>query len=252
MKKALIGIGIIIVVIVVSVVFIASQAGGLIREAVVDYGPEALGAPVSLEKVDISLLSGEAGLTNLVIGNPEGFKSDYAMALGEVSIKLDVMSVMSDKIIIEAIVIDAPEIVFELGKGGSNISALQKNAEAAAGLGTEEDVEEAPSEVTLAIKSLDITNAKVTLAGELFGADGATIVLPFIHLENLGTDDNGVSAANVVRLTMSAVAGAVATAVSSGKARELIDNLAGGEGGSLKEKAGEVVDKLKGLFKKKD
>ncbi len=258
MKKILIGLLVIVIFISGGVIYVTSQAGALVRDAVVTYGPDAIGAPITVGEVTLSLIDGRAGLRNLVIGNPEGFKSDHALSLGEVRIALDVMSLFADRIVIDEVTVVAPEITYELARGGSNIAALQKNAErTAADLGA--TGEEPGSETRLLIRELNITDGKVTLAAAMLGGKGLTVALPDIHKQNIGAGDDGATPADAVKEIMALVSVAVTKAVSSGKAQELLSGIAGNLGGSgdnvadtVKEKAGEAVEKLKGLFKKKN
>lgn len=251
MKKILIGLLVIVIFVSGGVIYVTSQAGALVRDAVVTYGPDAIGAPITVGEVTVSLVDGRAGLRNLVIGNPEGFKSDHALSLGEVRVALDVMSLFSDRIVIDEVTVVAPEITYELARGGSNIAALQGNAErTAANLGA--TGEEPASETKLLIRELNITDGKVTLAAAMLGGKGLTVALPDIHKENIGAGDDGATPADAVKEIMASLSVAVTKAVSSGKARELLSGVGGNVGETVKEKAGKTVEKLKGLFKKKD
>ena len=258
MKKIMIGLLVIVVMISGGIIYISSQAGALVRDAVVTYGPDAIGAPITVGEVTVSLIDGHAGLRNLVIGNPAGFKSDHAVSLGEVRVALDIMSLFSDRIVIDEVTVVAPEITYELARGGSNIAALQRNAEqTAADLGA--TGEEAASETRLLIRELNVTDGKVTLAAAMLGGKGVTVALPDIHKQNIGADDDGATPADTVKEIMALVSVAVTKAVASGKAQELLSGVAGNLGGApgnvgetIKDKAGETVEKLKGLFKKKD
>ena len=128
MKKLSIVLVVLILLVVIAVVVVASQAGNLIQRAVETYGPEITGTSVTLSDVDISLLSGNASINNLVVGNPKGFKTDNAFRVGEVSVKLDLKSLFSEQIRIEKILIDSAELTYEQINKRSNIDALRKNA----------------------------------------------------------------------------------------------------------------------------
>lgn len=117
-----------LVVLVLAVpIVVMSRASTLIHNAVESYGPGLIGAPVSLGNVTFSLIDGEAGMERLVVGNPPEFKSDYAFSLRRIQIKLDLLSLFSDRIEIEELLIDQPDLIWEIGKGGSNFQVLQKN-----------------------------------------------------------------------------------------------------------------------------
>ena len=53
----------------------------LVKKAVETYGPEALGAEVKVEEVEIGLFRGTANVRGLVVGNPEGYKEPNAIEM---------------------------------------------------------------------------------------------------------------------------------------------------------------------------
>ena len=70
----------------VAVVVALSYADKLVKDAVETLGPEFTQSEVTLGGVNISLLGGSAGLSDLAVGNPAGFSSDNAFSLGEMCV----------------------------------------------------------------------------------------------------------------------------------------------------------------------
>ncbi len=195
MKKILIGLVAIILIVVGIVIYGASQSETIIRTAVLEYAPKATGADVSLDKVSVSLLGGSAGLSGLTVGNPAGFKSDHAFDLGNMSVMIDLKSLISDVIRIKEVRIDGADLIYEIGTKGNNIGKIQKNIEAytqSFGLKASED-----STVKFIVDHIYITGTKVKLASDLLGGKGAALTLPDIHLKNIGTEDKGATAGEV-------------------------------------------------------
>lgn len=126
MRKILIGVGVLVVAVIAIVTFVFSSLDGLIQEAVEKYGTEITKAEVQLTVVNIDISSGKGSLSGLKVGNPKGFETPSAFNLGEISIAIDTGSVTKDPVIIKEIVITSPDITYELGSGGSNISAMTK------------------------------------------------------------------------------------------------------------------------------
>ena len=86
------------------------------------WAPKVLGVPVTLEDVDIALLSGKnmrAGLTQLVINNPEGYETASAVSLPDIRVHVDWNSLLTDTVIVEEVLIVAPAITFEWSLRGS-------------------------------------------------------------------------------------------------------------------------------------
>ena len=228
MKKILIGIAVGLVIVVGAIVSGASQSGSIIQEAVLEFAPPATGANVTLDKVSVSLMGGSAGLSGLTVGNPKGFKSDYAFKVSDVGVKIDLGSLTSDIIRIEEISIDGADLIYEVGAKGNNIKKIQKNIEAyTKSLGIE--VDESDSEVKFIVDHIYITGTKVKLA---LGGKGAALPLPDIHLKNIGTEDKGATAGEVG----TAVFGAINKGLSKIITKDMLKNTTD----SLKKKLGDI------------
>jgi uncharacterized protein involved in outer membrane biogenesis len=108
MKKLLLIGGVIIVIIIVALVIGVSKLGPIIKNAVNTYGPKLTKTEVSLSDVNISLLSGKAKPKDLILGNPQGFKSAEAMKVGSILVDVDEKSLTKDTIVIDKIEVIAP------------------------------------------------------------------------------------------------------------------------------------------------
>jgi len=216
MKKIVISLGILILLIAGGLVYMAGQAGGLIRQAVVDHGPDLTGSAITLDKVNVSLLDGTAGLQGLVIGNPKGFKSDHAFKLDAVNISLKLNSLLENVVRVKEIRIEGAELIYEIGTKGNNIARLQKNVESyVAGLGLKSSEEE----TKFIIDDIYINGTKVKLASDLLGGKGAALVLPDMHLEKIGNDEKAASAGEVAKRVFSVINGSLSKHVS----KEMLD-----------------------------
>ena len=115
---------------IVAVVLVGLSLDALVKGGVETMGPRILGVPVALEDVDIALLSGtsvQAGLTRLVVNNPEGYETAYAVSLPEIRVQVDRNSLLTDTVIVEEVLIVAPAITFEWSLRGSNLGTIQEN-----------------------------------------------------------------------------------------------------------------------------
>lgn len=231
MKKIFIGIAVLLVIIVGVIFYGASQSGIIIREAVLEYAPPATGADVSLDKVKVALLGGSAGLSNLTVGNPKGFKSDYAFKVANMAVKIDLDSLLGDVIHIEEVRIDGADLIYEIGTRGNNISKIQKNIEAytqSLGLEASED----DSEAKFIVDHIYITGTKVKLASDLLGGKGLGLTLPDIHLKNIGTEDKAATAGEVGSKIFGAVNGGLSKIIT----KDLMKNTVKG----VKDKLGDI------------
>jgi hypothetical protein len=217
-KKIFLGLVITLLVLVV----ISAAVGILCLDKIVKKGVETLGpqitkVSINLDAVHIGLLTGSAKVKGLVVGNPEGYKSPESIRVGTASVGVNSFSILSDKIVVRSIVIDAPEITFEGGLGGNNLSKIMDNVNGMAQQGGPVSTNSAgkpkPSK-KLEVDDFLITNAKVHVTLTEMGGRQLTLPLPAIHLTDLGKGPNGITATDLTRAVLQAVTTATVKAVS--------------------------------------
>lgn len=215
----IVGVGVVIVVVLL---FVATLfLGPIVKGAVESAGPKMAQVPMELKKADISVFTGKTRLEGLLIGNPEGFKTPHAIKLANFSMDMSVPSVLSDKILIREIVIDGPEITYEMSLSGSNLKRIQKNL--AGEKGEEEPAPESPEPADgggkkVQIDDLVIKNGMIRVSSGAMRGKAVTVPLPTIHLQGIGKEKEGASVVEVTSRVMGAVVNGVVSAVSaSGK-----------------------------------
>lgn len=262
--------GVIVIAIIVVVVVGLSNIDSIIKDGVETQGTKITQAKVTLDEVNIEATSGIGELRGLVIGNPKGFKTDYAFSLGGIKINIDIGTVLEDKIVIREIAIDAPAVTYEIGDGGSNIDALKRNIQKSLGGDGKPAAGEKPAEPAkgkddgkkLIIDHVYIRGGKVSVSASMLGGRKLTSPLPDLHLKDIGKKKGGATPAEAVAEVMNAVEKAATGAVASlnvkgllggvGKAvGEQLKGVGGGDAGKVIEQGTEGVGKtLKGLFGK--
>src|SRR5436190_11030764 len=134
MKKLIVRGVVILLVLLVAVVGVSIFfLGAIIKKGVETVGPQITKTEIRLDSATLSLLSGSGKLKGLLVGNPEGFKTQSAIKVGAVSIGVVAGSVLSDKVHVTQINVQAPEVTFEGGLKGNNLSKLLDNVQSAAG-----------------------------------------------------------------------------------------------------------------------
>lgn len=208
-----------------------------VKLAVETYGPGIVGAPVTVGSVMLAPWSGSGSIKNLVIGNPPGFKGAHALKVGSVAVRIKLSSLATDTIVVESVDVRAPEILYEMGSGGSNLSRLQRNAESAVGKPAAAPQGKAAPAKSLIIKDLLVSGGQVGVSASALGKTGVTIPLPVVHMTNLG--GKGRTPAQAVSEVLNAIAGTAGKAVSGLGTKALSDA------------ASSVMGQLGGLFKEK-
>lgn len=210
----------VVVLLVIAVIGVTMFLGSIIKTGVETVGPEVTGVPITLEKAEVSLLKGSAMLKELVVGNPEGFKTDYLFKLGRISVKVDVGSVKTDTVVIESIRIEGPEISYEKSLKTSNLGKLLSNLE---GEPSEEEAqpEEKPAEAEeeggkkVVINDLLIQKGKIKLSATFTGGHAMSIPLPEVHLTDIGKKSDGASVKEVITTVLKSIMSVVTQTVAS-------------------------------------
>ena len=255
MKKILITIvAAVILLAVVAVIFGTRALNSGVQTGIEKFGPQITNTSLSLESVKLSVLSGSGRLNGVVIGNPEGFKSEKALSFSEAFVDVDVMSLLSDKIRVETVRIEKPEIVFESRLRGNNLKKILANIESS----IPTSKESGESGKRLEIGELSIQDATVTM---MIAGQGVKVPLPDLTLTDLGVQEEGVTPSEVFSAVMEAVLGQVlgavagaagAVAETGGKAAGAVVDGGSEAVGAVTKKASEALKGAKGLFRKGD
>ncbi len=248
MKKFIIAISLILALIIGAGVFIKVKGTDIVRSAAETNGSALLGAKISLGDVTLDILNGHVGLTDLSIGQPDGFGDDKSFQVTKFGIDLEPLSLFKGHAKIDAILIDKPVLNLVMIGQESNFSALQSNIAAL----TAEDT--SSSEMKLSIKKLDLNATNLRIKSDKYGEKDVT--LADIHLENIGMDQDGVTPSEAVRLTLDAMKPQIAKALVELGIKDKLGSVVDDQiGDKLKDLPAPIADKLKsglgGLFKKK-
>jgi len=216
-----------------AVFWLSGNLDSLLKTAIGDYGSAMTQAKVSVDTVKIAAADGKGTISNLLIGNPAGFKTAHAIKVGQIDVDIDIASVTRDVIIIRRIAINAPDVVYEKGDSMTNFDAIQKNI--ASYLGPADSKKEGKK---LIVEELTIRDASAQASAAFMNGKTVNVPLPDITLKNLGKARGGISPGELGQEIAGALKARLSAAVS-------FDRLMKSTGEAL-EKAGSAV---KGLFK---
>lgn len=248
MKKLFIILGILFAVTVIAAIIIIARLGSIVKTAVNTAGPKITQTTVVLKDADISPFSGKGSLQELTIGNPKGWNTEHAFYLKEISISIDTKSLSSEHVLINSMVIDNPEIIYETTGTltSSNLQDLIKNIQ-----GGEQKAQPTPQpetkptaaeqgtpaeekKIKIEIKSFRLTN--VTVKGA-YNTNVYTVKIPDLIMTDLGTKEGGLtpeqlSIAIIKEISLQAGKAVLEAAAKKGvldKAGEGLRNLLGGK-----------------------
>lgn len=275
MKKVLIGLAAIIVLVIGGLVYVYVNLDDIVKTTIEKAGTRVTLAEVTVDGVSIEATQNTAAISGLVVGNPDGFKTDYAFSLGNISVRLDGSTLTSDTIRIIEVIVDSPSVTYELGNGSSNIATIQRNVESfvqrvsgpsgaggADGAGDGAANEDAGASTKIIIDNVYVRNGNVGISAALLQGQKLSTNLPEIHLKDVGKEDNGATPAEVAGEILTAINASVFKAVSSLNVDGLLQGVgdlgkgvvgavggvAGTGGEKLKDGANALGGAVKGLF----
>jgi len=175
-------------------------------------------------------------------------------------------SLLTDKVVIDEIIVEGPEIILEGGLKENNLTALQKNVNDAVGGGgaspkeTAQPAPEGGAQMKLQVNHFRLAGAKVHLRLAVLAGKNVTITAPDVELKDLGTGPEGITAGELVKRSLNALTGEILTAAASsvadlgkdaaGAAGKVATDAAGAASKDATDTVGKASEGLKNLFKK--
>jgi hypothetical protein len=275
MKKLLkIGLGTLIVIgLLLTVAWLSIDY--LAKAGIETGGTYALGVKTTVDSVGLGLLSGQAKVSGLMIGNPEGFKTPHLMKTSRMELAVAPGSLFGDTIQVNKFEIDGLDLNMEQLKVGlTNISALLDNINKSAGGGDKPKDEKAAKDAKesggkkFKVDQIRITNCVAHVQILPIGGAASTleVKIPEIVLSGV-TQDNagGVAVPELMKRLIPAILAAViekgkgiipdadlkrlgndvaSTAQAFGAGAGKLVNQVGGEAGKALEGLGTGVQKV--------
>jgi uncharacterized protein involved in outer membrane biogenesis len=250
-KKLLIfgTLGVVVLVLAV-VVFLNFFLDSSVERAVEKVGPRFTQTTVEVGSVNLSPFSGAGTIKGLVVGNPEGFKTPYAIKMGNASMALQPSSLLKDKIVIHSINVQGPEVTFETDLQQNNLSKIMANVEQV--IGTEESTKK------FQVDELAVKGGIISVNVSTLGGKSVSVPLPDIYLKDLGTGPEGITAADLTRQVLKAIinttlpaAQAAVSEIAKGAVTGITTDLTKDAEKAAADAAGKVTKGLGDLLKKK-
>ncbi len=218
------------VLIIIAVVAVGFSLDRIVKVGVERVGSKLTGVEVKVDSVGISVFSGKGTVKEFVVGNPAGFKSPFAMKVGQASLELEPKSVFADKVIIKSINLEGPEITLEfnsLNPRDNNLTKILSNVEGEKSSGeVASSSPKAPAQPAqgatqqtkesrkLEVDEFVITGAKIHVSSQLAGGELAAQTIPDIRLQDLGKGPEGITPADLAQKVLEALENAAAKAAA--------------------------------------
>lgn len=240
MKKSILAI-IALLVIVGFVLY--SHLGGAVKSIIETAGTQALGTPVHVGSVGVSLATRTASINGISVDNPPGFNGKF---LETKSVSATLGSVDKKTVTIKEVVVDGLNLTYDYKPGGTNFEAIEKHlksAPAAAPAATPAENARVDKDArnggySVIIHQLRVTNAKVIAS---VGGVQRSISVPELVVNDIGSNDHPATPEEVARELMQHVIAIAAGATTKFSLSALPTGV----------NTGKVKDTLKGLFSTK-
>lgn len=221
----MIGILVRFVVLLSFLIFFGWVVGGFYLDAVVKrglerIGPRITGTSVSVERVNLSLVLGRGRVRGLVVGNPKGYHMPNAYYVPSARITFDPASVVQGKIIIDRMVLESPEISYEVNLSGNNLDKIKANARAfsrrqrmkGGGAGDREPDGELEY---VQINHFIVKDPKLKVSASIFRGRSMTFDMDEIHLRDIGKGSRGATVNDATSQILTSTVRAVRKVVST-------------------------------------
>ena len=257
MKKVMIGLGILVVLLGILLWRVYANLDKIVARVIEDVGTEVTQTAVRVGGIELDLLDGKAGLSQLSVANPAGFSDSHIFSLELVSVAIDVESVGSNPIVINEIVVRQPRVAYEMNtQGTSNLDVLKKNVEGysaardtGTGTGTateqQESAGQADEETRFIIRTLHFDGGELNASSALHPDKPVKASLPAFTMNNIGESSGGATSEQIAQEVLDRLVRQARDAA----ARAGVDRLGKGLQDRASEKFGDKVGgALKGLL----
>jgi uncharacterized protein involved in outer membrane biogenesis len=160
-------------------------------------GPEEI-TLLAFDLLSVEPLKGIAGISNLRVGNPQGFANEHLVMLQQFTLSLNPDTLLTDTLLIKEIKIDKPSVAYERKITTDNIKVFQAMIKGAFARREEtlnkamedHDVEAAEGEKVI-IEHLLVEHG--TVKAKISALPTASIPLPTIEMVDVGKEEGGAS-----------------------------------------------------------
>ncbi len=235
-----------------------------VRQMVHIYGSQVVGTDVNIGRIDVSLKDGRGSVSDITVGNPNGYSKDLIINLGTAAVKVDVESVKRalmetakktgpkvKTIVIDEVRISKPEVTYELmnlNRNNANdvMANIKKNTASSAKKEEPKPQDKDAVQYNVAIKKVVVEDGTATIAAGLLGVSKSlSVPLPTVTINNVGTEKQGITIGDglarvfqeILKTTVSAVSKVDLSGLLSGAG-----DLANGAVDAAKGAAGAATD----------
>ncbi len=206
-----------VLLIVIGAGYIYVNMDNMVKQFAEQAASDALGVPVTIEKMKILLEDKKVIVSNIAVSNPKGYSRPNAIKINEISVVGESFS--TALLTFSNISVEGTTVNLEVSENGTNLGDLKKHVEQKSISNkstpltkTKQASEDKPQnndkqkDLKVIVKNFALTGAQLTPSVTLLGNnDLATIKVPDIRLSGIGEKENGVLAEEAIAQIMNSV-----------------------------------------------
>ena len=194
-------LGILLALIVIVILLIDPIA----KFAIEKVGSKVTGVDISVGSISISPFRCRVELREMVVGNPQGYASDHAISLGFVNAEVDPRTLFDKKLVVREVTLKDVNVNFEGGITGSNLTDILANVKEFTNAEEKEEKTKEKKEQRLQVDHFELHKVGVHVIVKGMGSEGAGVAVTIEPLKDLGTDDEGITPAELVFRVLGAI-----------------------------------------------
>ena len=233
-------------------VYLFTQLNSIVKPLTEKIATQALGVPVSIGGMNISLQEKRVIVNNIRIANPKGFSKPHVLTISGVDVGL--RDLIKDRIDFNNIAVTGAQVYLEVKEGGTNLQALKNNMPKP----TAKDTSEPAEPIKVIVRKFTLKdgqlNPSVTLIGE---QDLAPVKLSSLVLSDIGVKENGILAREAITQIITPLIKSVSKDAGSagffeGLSADALKDMGmeqiEGLKGTINDEVNKIGDRFKGMF----
>lgn len=252
-----------VLILVAGAIYLYSNLDSIAKQLSEQVASDAMGVPVTIGAMNISLETKKVTVSDIKIANPGGYKKPYAVEVTSVVIAAESLS--KDLLNFALVSVDGTNVNLEVTGKGTNLSDLKNQIELRQ---AQSNSAEPQNPIKVIVQKFSLTKAQLNPSVVLLDRDLAFVSVPDIHLADIGKKENGIVAQEAIAQIMEAVltkfnSSANRAGFLEGLSLETLNNIGISTGEVFKknlkksfdkdvEQLKEGIEGLKGLFKSEE
>lgn len=186
-------------------IYFYMNVGSIAKQMTENVASNALGVPVTVDEMDISLETKTIVATNIKIANPDGYKKDHAIKIDRVTVIGESFS--KSLLTFGRINVDGTSVNLEVSERSTNLGDIKKNIDVTQAKAKAQKTPETDGKENIKVIVREFVMSKGTLSPSvtLINRELNPISIPKVQLQGIGERENGVLAKEAVAQIMEQV-----------------------------------------------